>query len=50
MQDGDIVTLVVLFIVIAFISLVAWAVPVRVNVGRRLAGPGVGMEDRIGMR
>ena len=38
MQDGDIVSLVVLFIVIAFISLVAWAVPVRLYIEALSAG------------
>ena len=50
MQDGDIVTLVVLFIVIAFISLVAWAVPVRLYIEALSAGARVGMGNLIGMR
>ena len=50
MQDGDIVTLVVLFIVIAFISLVAWAVPVRLYIEALSAGVRVGMGNLIGMR
>ena len=50
MQDGDIVTLVVLFMVIAFISLVAWAVPVRLYIEALSAGVRVGMGNLIGMR
>jgi uncharacterized protein YqfA (UPF0365 family) len=50
MQDGDIVTLVMLFIVIAFISLVAWAVPVRLYIEALSAGARVGMGNLIGMR
>jgi len=50
MQDGDIVSLVVLFIVIAFISLVAWAVPVRLYIEALSAGARVGMGNLIGMR
>ncbi len=50
MQDGDIVTLVVLFMVIAFISLVAWAVPVRLYIEALSAGARVGMGNLIGMR
>ncbi len=50
MQDSDIVSLVVLFIVIAFISLVAWAVPVRLYIEALSAGARVGMGNLIGMR
>jgi len=50
MQSTDIVTLFVMFFVIFFISVIAWAVPVRLWVEALSAGVRVGMGNLIGMR
>ncbi len=50
MQSTDIVTLFVMFFAIFFISVIAWAVPVRLWVEALSAGVRVGMGNLIGMR
>ena len=50
MQDGDIFSLFVLFIVVMLISVVAWAVPVRLWVEAISADVRIGIGHLIGMR
>ena len=50
MQSTDIVTLFVMFFAIFFISVIAWAVPVRLWVEALSAGARVGMGYLVGMR
>ena len=50
MQSTDIFTLFVIFFAIFFISVIAWAVPVRLWVEALSAGVRVGMGNLIGMR
>ena len=50
MQDGDIFSLFVLFMAIGLISVVAWAVPVRLWIEALSAGTRVGMGYLVGMR
>ena len=50
MQSTDIVTLFVMFFVIFFISVIAWAVPVRLWVEALSADARVGMGNLVGMR
>ena len=50
MQDGDIFSLLVLFIVIGLISVVAWAVPVRLWIEAISADVSIGIGHLIGMR
>ena len=50
MQSTDIVTLFVIFFGIFFISVIAWAVPVRLWVEALSAGARVGMGYLVGMR
>ncbi len=50
MQDGDIFSLFVLAMVIGLISVVAWAVPVRLWIEALSAGTRVGMGYLVGMR
>ena len=50
MQSTDIVTLFVMFFAIFFISVIAWAVPVRLWVEALSADARVGMGNLVGMR
>ena len=50
MQSTDIMTLFVIFFGIFFVSVIAWAVPVRLWVEALSAGARVGMGNLIGMR
>ena len=50
MQDGDIFSLLVVLMVIGLISVVAWAVPVRLWIEALSAGARVGMGYLVGMR
>ena len=50
MQSGDVVTLMVFFFAILFISVMMWAVPVRLWIEALSAGARVGMGYLVGMR